>query len=182
MIILVLSKKDLGKLLKEARRLKAEKTGSKYTQQMLANDIAKSQSYIGDIESGRTYPSFLILNMIAEACDLPISYFQDEAKINSDIDRFINHTIEDLNNEQIEKIREVIKNDPDAKINHIYEAVNKDAIYKTPEDIIKHLLKKSVIMNFCGYDINKFTNEEVESFTKEVLEQIKLISSKYMED
>ncbi|WP_096635796.1 helix-turn-helix domain-containing protein [Clostridium cochlearium] len=176
---MVLSRKDLGNLVKEARKLKAEKIGGKYTQQMLANDIDKSQSYIGDIESGRTYPSFLILNMIADACDLPISYFQDESKINSDIDKFITHNIEDLNNDQIEKIREVIKNDPDAKINHIYEAVNKDAIYKTPEDIIKHMLGKSVIMSFCGYDINKLSNEEIENFTKEVLDEIKLIALKY---
>src|SRR3712207_505445 len=85
---MVLSKKKLGELVKEARKLKSDKLGKRYTQRMLASDINKSQSYIGDVESGRTYPSFKLLNHIANACGVPISYFQDHNDINYNIDTF----------------------------------------------------------------------------------------------
>jgi len=62
------------------------KLGRKYTQTMLANDIDISQGYIGDIESGRTYPTFKVLIKIAEACELPLSFFENR-DMNSD---FIN--------------------------------------------------------------------------------------------
>ncbi|QXE19301.1 hypothetical protein B5S50_10965 [Clostridium sp. 001] len=75
---MILSKKDLGLLIKAARKYKSEKIQRSYTQKMLANDIQKSQSHIGDIESGRTYPSFMILNKIAEACEVPMSFFESD--------------------------------------------------------------------------------------------------------
>lgn len=78
MNILILSKKDLGLLIKTARKYKSEKIQRPYTQKMLANDIQKSQSHIGDIESGRSYPSFMILNKIAEACEVPMSFFESD--------------------------------------------------------------------------------------------------------
>ncbi|KZL91776.1 helix-turn-helix domain protein [Clostridium magnum DSM 2767] len=64
--------------MKGARKIKSEKIGKLYTQKMLASDLNKSQSYIGDIESGRTYPSFVLLTQIADACGVSISFFQDE--------------------------------------------------------------------------------------------------------
>lgn len=73
---MTLSKKDLGKLVKEGRKLKAVTTGNNYTQQMLANDMGTSQSYIGDIESGRTYPSYVSLSKIAEAFGVSLAYFE----------------------------------------------------------------------------------------------------------
>ncbi|MPQ44593.1 helix-turn-helix domain-containing protein [Clostridium tarantellae] len=75
---MVLSKEELGKLVKEARNLKANKLRKKYTQSMLAKDIGKSQSYIGDIESGRTYPAFKVLSQIAQVCDVPFSFFENK--------------------------------------------------------------------------------------------------------
>lgn len=79
---MILTKKELGKLIKSAREMKSKEIEKRYTQKMLAIDIAKSQSYIGDMESGRTYPSFVILNAIAEACGVPMGYFESDEKIN----------------------------------------------------------------------------------------------------
>lgn len=73
---MILSKKDLGRLIKKARKIKAEKTGRKYTQQMLANDLGISRGYVGDFENGRTYPNYVLLNQIANACGVPLSFFE----------------------------------------------------------------------------------------------------------
>jgi transcriptional regulator with XRE-family HTH domain len=74
---MVYTKKQLGDLITKARKIRATKTGKKYTQDMLAKDIGFSRGYIGDIESGRTYPNYVLLNKIAEACDVPLSFFDD---------------------------------------------------------------------------------------------------------
>lgn len=74
---MVLSKKEMGEKIKEARKLKAKAMGiKKYTQQMLADDANKSQSYIGDFEAGRTYPNYVMLSAIAKACGVPLSFFE----------------------------------------------------------------------------------------------------------
>lgn len=74
---MVLSKKDLGEKIKEARKIKSASIGKRYTGEMLANDIGISRSYLGDIESGRTYPNYVLLNKIADACNVPFSFFGD---------------------------------------------------------------------------------------------------------
>lgn len=187
---MVLSKKDLGKLIKQARKIHSERIDKRYTQQMLANDIGKSQSYIGDIESGRTYPSFAVLNEIAKACHVPISYFQDDQKVNEDIDKFVKLQLTNLEDGEVHKIREAIKKDPDAKINHIYNLIPKDNsdtlyekspnhLFKTPEEAIGYILKQPVIQEFFEFDINKMSAEEIIDFTNEIVHQIKLISYKY---
>ena len=58
---MVFSKEELGELIKKARLNKAESIGRKYTQEMLANDVGVSRSYIGDYESGRRYPKYDVL-------------------------------------------------------------------------------------------------------------------------
>lgn len=78
---MVLSKNELGCLVKEARKIKSKKIGQRYTQVMLAKDIDKSQGYIGDIETGRTYPTFKVLSQIAEACEVPFSFFEKNGDI-----------------------------------------------------------------------------------------------------
>ncbi|RXI42365.1 XRE family transcriptional regulator [Clostridium tetani] len=187
---MVITKKQLGCLVKEARKVKSQIIGKRYTQQMLADDIGKSQSYIGDIESGRTYPTFLVLNAIATACEVPIGYFQDENRINKDIDNFIKIHFKDLDSKELYAIREQIKKDPDAKINHIYDSLNKDnnllkesnnnyVSLNTPENLMRLLLSNPVITDFLQIDITKITEEEISDFAKKSLEQLKLISYKY---
>lgn len=186
--ILGLSKKELGKLVKNARKLKSEKVGKRYTQQMLAQDINKSQSYIGDIEAGRTYPSFIVLNSIASACGVSLSYFQDENKINKDIDKFINLQLHNMDKENVHNIREEIKKDPDAKLNYIYDSLTKDNnLLKEStthsldnlEEIIDFLINNTDLMTCLGLDINKMSNKEICDFSKDLLHQLDLVSYKY---
>ncbi|KEH95247.1 helix-turn-helix domain-containing protein [Clostridium novyi] len=178
---MVLSKKKLGQLLKEARKLKSDKIGKRYTQRMLASDINKSQSYIGDIESGRTYPSFALLNDIATACGVPISYFQDHNDINYNIDTFIKSQLSTLSDNEILTIREAIKNDPSINLNHILDCSKtfSNNLFKTPKENIHCLLNQPSIIDFCEVDINKLNEEEAEEFIDELLRQLKLISYKY---
>ena len=77
---MVLSKKEIGLLIKEARKHKSKIIGKKYTQNMLAEDLSLSRGYIGDIENGRIYPSYVLLNKIAEKCEVSLSFFEDESK------------------------------------------------------------------------------------------------------
>ncbi len=76
---MVLSKKDVGEKIKEARVIKSKSSGGKYTQRDLANALGISQGYLGDIENGRTYPNYVLLNKIAEACGVPFSFFSDRS-------------------------------------------------------------------------------------------------------
>lgn len=191
-MVFILTKKELGNLIKQARKIKSNKIQKQYTQKMLATDINKSQSYIGDIESGRTYPSFVILNKIAEACGVSIGFFQKEEKINNHIDKFIKLQLPNLDKKQLYEIREELKKDPDAKINYIYDYLEKNNtliskanreyfnnLFQTPKDVIKFLLSQSVMINFCGIDINTLTESEISDLVNELLHQVKLISYKY---
>lgn len=187
----MLSKKDLGKLIKEARKYKSEKINKLYTQQMLANDIKKSQSYIGDLESGRTYPSFVLLNEIADTCGVPISFFRDNSSINNDIDNFIKMQLYDTEDTEVSKIREHLKKDPDVKINYIYDYIrNTDKkiselggaakhFFKTPEECVSFILEQNPMINFCGIDIKKLKKEDMYNLVEDILNQLKLISYKY---
>lgn len=62
-------------LSKKARQKKSENLRSKYTQTMLAKDLELSRGYIGDIENGRIYPNYILLNKIAEKCEVPFGFF-----------------------------------------------------------------------------------------------------------
>ena len=77
---MVLSKREIGLLIKEARKHKSEIIGRKYTQGMLAEDLELSRGYIGDVENGRIYPNYVLLNRIAEKCEVPLSFFEEERK------------------------------------------------------------------------------------------------------
>jgi len=178
---MVLSKKKLGQLLKEARNLKSDKIGKRYTQKMLAKDINRSQSYIGDIESGRTYPSFSLLNAIAEACGVPINYFEDHSDINYNIDTFIKSQLNTLSEVELSAIREAIKNDPKVKLTHILDCSKTltNNLFKTQKENVQCLLNQPSIIDFCEVDINNLKEEDASEFVDEVLRQLKLISYKY---
>ncbi|MBX4267993.1 helix-turn-helix domain-containing protein [Clostridium estertheticum] len=83
---MVLSKKEVGLLINKARKHKSKIIGGKYTQSMLAMDLELSRGYIGDIENGRIYPNYVLLNKIAEKCEVPLGFFVDEEKSDIDID------------------------------------------------------------------------------------------------
>lgn len=106
---MLLSKNEIGKLVKEARKLKSEKIGKRYTQIMLANDINKSQGYIGDIESGRTYPTYKVLIQIAEACDVHLSFFDPNNEYAELVTPSKNSTADTLKNFEITDIKTAMK-------------------------------------------------------------------------
>lgn len=74
----MLSKEELGLRIKEARQMKSNQIGRKYTQAMLANDIGISQGYLGDIERGRRYPNYALLSKISDACGIQLSFFDED--------------------------------------------------------------------------------------------------------
>jgi transcriptional regulator with XRE-family HTH domain len=189
---LVLSRKELGALVKSARKVKSEKIGKLYTQKMLASDLNKSQSYIGDIESGRTYPSFVLLTQIAETCGVSISFFQDNEKLNNNIEKFIKCQLEKKEDEDVSHIIEHIKNDPNLDMDYIHGHLNNGSdiiledkstyshsIFKTTEEAVQFLLGEAVIMNFLGVNVTELTENEISEFINDSLNQIKLISYKY---
>lgn len=192
MLILAVSKKNLGKLIKEARKVKSKKINKKYTQRALAKDIGKSQSYIGDIEAGRTYPSFKILNEIAEACGVDVNYLLDEKNINENIDKFIKLQIGGVENNEVHKMREELKQDPDAKIDYIYNYLDKNTdtiketgqnymqdTFETPEEALKYILKQPALMEFCDIDISSMSAKSLNNFIDDLLSLLKLVSYKY---
>ncbi|MCX7747100.1 MAG: helix-turn-helix domain-containing protein [Clostridia bacterium] len=75
---MVVSKKNLGELIKKARSIKSQKTGEKYTQAMLADDLGISRSYLSDIENGRTYPNYVLLNRISQICHVSLNFFSEQ--------------------------------------------------------------------------------------------------------
>lgn len=103
---MLLSKEELGLLIKEARKLKSKRIGDKFTQNDLAEAIGKSRSYIGDIEVGRTYPSYRILSSIANACDVPLSFFGDTDSL---LEEIIERYYPDMNDEEKKDFAQYIK-------------------------------------------------------------------------
>jgi repressor LexA len=78
---MTLSKEEVGLNIKKARKKHSAEIGKRYTQKMLAEDTGLSQSYIGDIEAGRSYPSTPTANAIASACNVSLDFiFSQEEK------------------------------------------------------------------------------------------------------
>ena len=69
------SKNSLGKLIKDARKIKSKRTTTRYTQDLLSKDVGVSISYIGDLECGRFTPSYELLIKISKACNLQFAFF-----------------------------------------------------------------------------------------------------------
>jgi transcriptional regulator with XRE-family HTH domain len=45
---------------------------------MLANELGISRGYFGDVEAGRTYPNYVLLSRIANACGVPFNFFGED--------------------------------------------------------------------------------------------------------
>lgn len=70
------SKEEIGKRIKEARNIKSRKSNEKFTQEKLASMVGISQGYLGDIERGRKPINASLLIKIADACEVPLNFFQ----------------------------------------------------------------------------------------------------------
>ncbi len=73
-----MEKEEVGKRIKSGRRVYETIYDEKLTQDVLAEKTGLSRSYIGDIESGRTYPTLSALFDISKALQIPIEYFVSE--------------------------------------------------------------------------------------------------------
>jgi transcriptional regulator with XRE-family HTH domain len=71
-------KEEVGKRVKTARDVFGVLTDQKVTQAKLAELTQQSRSYIGDIESGRTYPTLSVLFGISDQTGIPVEYFVSE--------------------------------------------------------------------------------------------------------
>lgn len=150
-----LSKNQMGELIKKARKIKSKELGKRYTQVMLAKDIDMSQGYIGDIESGRTYPTLKVLNRIATACNLPMSFFSyeiDTDKIN-DSEHALSSSFDSFHIEHI--LPEFISNNPQ---NNDYFDSFKNYILMT-----KKIHDSLPDISFIDPKTNKTVNIEVKS-------------------
>jgi len=83
----VLTRKGIGELVKNARKLKGEVLGINYTGKMLADELKISRSFLGDIETGRTKAPDYLLKSIIDICNLESDYFKDK-KVKSENSTF----------------------------------------------------------------------------------------------
>lgn len=74
----MISKKEMGKKIRQARDSKSIKSGEKFTGQMLADELEISRSFLGDLESGRKPVPRKLIFKISKICDIPLSFFGDE--------------------------------------------------------------------------------------------------------
>jgi transcriptional regulator with XRE-family HTH domain len=134
---------NLGHLIKEARKIKSKGINALYTQKSLANDVGKSRSYIGDIESGRIIPNNNLLKDIAKACGVEIEFFHAylEASIVKALQKFPETTLKDVKelfeHDYTAESYIVKKTDPSVELNGYF---NKEDILKeyVPEDFPTH--------------------------------------------
>lgn len=78
---MVLSRKEIGLLIRKTRQYKSKAIQKKYTQKMLSEELKLSRGYIGNIENGRIYPEAALLAKIAEICGVPPDFFDETDKI-----------------------------------------------------------------------------------------------------
>lgn len=71
----MVDKKQIGSSIKLARALYQKKTGIKMTQEILAQKAGISRSFLGDTEKGRSLPTLITLDTIANACGVTLDFF-----------------------------------------------------------------------------------------------------------
>lgn len=197
---MTLDKKELGKRIKEARKIKSEKTQKKYTGQNLADDLGISRSYLGDIESGRSYPSYRLLSKIANICNIPLSFFGDSDSLLKEI---IKNSFSSMDDSEKETFINFIKNNmytpdgiiewelstwkqayDDYKDNFVIqeakiEDLKREIEFNSAEEAMKFILKQPAIAGYGGFDPDKMSDDEIMDFANELLNQLKLLGYKY---
>ncbi|MDP4144127.1 MAG: helix-turn-helix transcriptional regulator [Bacillota bacterium] len=171
---MTISKIDLGRLIKEARKIKSEKDGKKFTQKNLADVVNRSRSYIGDIEAGRTYPSFVLLTEIAHACNVDISFF--DSGIDEKISKYMDTEWNDATVDEKEAVKDMIKNDPSIKMNYIYDKLSndRDFVFDSAQDAIKFILEQPALMAYGGYNLKDMSDDEILEVANDLLLTLKV--------
>ncbi len=107
--------KVIGLKIKKLRSEKSIQIGHKYTGEMLANDLNISRSYLGDIESGRTYPSEELIEKLSFLFNVSKDYFLENENNNENVDEFDEETraiareMKNLSNENKDILKRLIK-------------------------------------------------------------------------
>lgn len=110
-----MDKKVIGLKIKKLRSKKSIEIGHKYTGEMLANDLNISRSYLGDIESGRTYPSEEIIEKLSNIFNVSKGYFSDNENNDKSYEEFDDETraiardMKNLSNENKDILKKLIK-------------------------------------------------------------------------
>jgi len=81
---MVLAKKGLGKRIKMARAEKSKIEGKKITQEVLAEELGISRSFLGDIERGRKSPNYEVLTKMANYFGVSTDYLLGNSPFKSD--------------------------------------------------------------------------------------------------
>lgn len=172
---------NLALLIKEARKIKSKKINQKYTQKLLAKDLDKSQGYIGDLESGRTSPSIKILNDIAKACDVPISFFTEYNDIDESLKKYIKNQLPETSNNDLKLMIAEIKNDSAITLADIF--YNNDLDISNNNTILVNtvldFLNKDIIKDSCNINTYNFDQKKLNNIVHDIIEQVKLVSYKY---
>lgn len=164
------SKEELGKLIKKARNHKSKIIGKKFTQKDLAQHVNKSRSFIGDIEAGRTYPSYILLTEIANACEVNLEFFNYEL---TNIDKFIQKECCDCSDSEKEGITNTIKNDDNIKVNDLYETCI-PKYFDNAQCAIKFILEQPALMAYGGYDLEDMNDDEILELANDMLLTLKV--------
>lgn len=138
---MALSKKSVGLLIKNARKIRGEKLGKKYTQESLAKDLDISRSYIGDMEAGRMYPNYSVLSKITQVCELDLNYFSEKEVKNVVMD----------NLQAIEKNTDDISKKSIAST--LIDTLLEQNFFEDPEDISEDTV--ATILNALRKDIKR---------------------------
>lgn len=190
-----MDRKMLGLKIKELRSKYSTKIGMKFTGQMLADKIGISRSYLGDIENGRILATDEILSKIAEACEVPVSYFDD-------VDQVLLSLIEtdcpemdpDEKKDFFIYAKNTILNGPDdieldinllkllytdakrGEISNgaIREDYKRQIEFSNPEEALKFILSQPSFMAYGGYDLNALSDDEILEIANDMLFAMKL--------
>lgn len=171
LIILAFSKQELGSLIKTSRAIKSDKTNEKYTQKNLSDDIGISTSYLCDIEAGRKYPNYVLLNKIADACEVSLGFYSNS---NEEIDNFIKKNWPDfntINKGQISlfyRIHLYTCSNLDYYVNNFYKAFLKDSnlIFNDWRIKFPKLLKVNSAININQQTISVFSKVQYQGIYK----------------
>jgi transcriptional regulator with XRE-family HTH domain len=170
---MVMSKVEIGKLVREARIKQELKSGKKFTQQMLADAVRKSRSYIGDIESGRIYPNYVLLVEIAEACGVHLSFF-------GEMDDILDNIIKKRHPEMTPDVRNDFAKFISANLNQVDFKLDLDILkilyddsvfnqehYTEPYEPTEEDIAENDALNYAAY------NNDVDKDMKAIMEALK---------
>jgi len=165
---MALDKKELGNRIKEARKIKSEKSHKKYTGQNLADELEISRSYLGDIESGRSYPSYRLLSKIANICGVPLSFFGDS---DSMLHEIIVTNYPEMNSEDIKKFINYVKSSIDTPVGVLDWDL--DILKDDFDNSMKYLEASESCDDQTHEDILEYLNEEDKNNDKAALSKNK---------